>query len=127
MPAPYSRDLRERVTAAVAAGASARSAAGRFGVSIGTAIRWAQRWRAEGHAQARAMGGDHRSRLGAHRGTVLELVGTQPDLTLEEIRRTLAAQHGITVGLTTLWRFLANQKITRKKRASMPPSRIAPT
>jgi transposase len=126
MPAPYSRDLRERVTA-VAAGASARSAAGRFGVSIGTAIRWAQRWRAEGQAQARAMGGDHRSRLGAHRGTVLELVGTQPDLTLEEIRRTLAAQHGITVGLTTRWRFLAHQKITRKKRASLPPSRIAPT
>ncbi|MGA8551772.1 MAG: IS630 family transposase, partial [Stellaceae bacterium] len=33
MPAPYSGDLRDRVAAAVAMGASARSAAGRFGVS----------------------------------------------------------------------------------------------
>ena len=74
MPAPYSQDLRGRVAAAVAEGASARSAAGRFGVSISTAIRWAQRWRAEGHAQARAMGGDHRSRLLEHRDPVLELV-----------------------------------------------------
>jgi transposase len=127
MPAPYSSDLRARVTAAVAAGASARSAAGRFGVSIGTAVRWAQRWRAEGHAQARAMGGDHRSRLAAHREIVLELVGRQPDLTLGELRRTLAAEHGITVGLTSLWRFLRAQKITRKKRAFTPPSRMVPT
>jgi transposase len=127
MPAPYSRDLRERVMAAVAAGASARSAAERFGVSIGTAIRWAQRWRAEGHAEARAMGGDHRSRLIEHRTTVLELVARQPDLTLQEIRGALAAQHGITVGLSSVWRFLRAQKITRKKRASMPPRRIAPT
>lgn len=127
MPAPYSGDLRQRVAAAVAQGASARSAAGRFGVSVSTAIRWAQRWRAEGHAQARAMGGDHRSLLVAHRGRVLELVAQQPDLTLQEIRGALAAQHGITVGLTTLWRFLTGQQITLKKRACTLPSRIAPT
>ena len=102
MPAPYSGDLRQRVAAAVAEGASARSAAGRFGISVRTAIRWAQRWRAEGHAEARAMGGDHRSRLREHRGTVLDLVARQPDLTLQEIRGALAVQHGITVGLTTL-------------------------
>jgi transposase len=126
MPAPYSGDLRERVAAAVAEGASARSAAGRFGVSISTAIRWAQRWRAEGHAEPRTMGGDHRSRLVEHRGTVLELVGQQPDWTLQEIRRALAAQHGISVGMTTLWRFLTNQQITLKKRACTLPSRIAP-
>jgi hypothetical protein len=60
------------------------------------------------------MGGDHRSRLVGHRGTVLELVGQQPDLTLQEMRRALAAQHGITVGLTTLWRFLTNHQITLK-------------
>jgi transposase len=127
MPAPYSGDLRARVTAAVAEGSSARSTAGRFGVSISTAIRWAQRWRAEGHAEPRAMGGDHRSRLVEHRGTVLELVGKQPDLTLQEIRSALVAQLGISVGLTTLWRFLTNHQITLKKRACTRPSRIAPT
>jgi transposase len=127
MPAPYSGDLRERVAAAVGAGASARSAAGRFGVSVSTAIRWAQRLRTEGHARPRAMGGDHRSRLVEHRPAVLELLAQQPDLTLQELRGVLAQAHGITVGLTSLWRFLRAQQITLKKRASMPPSRIAPT
>jgi transposase len=127
MPAPYSGDLRERVAAALSAGASARSAAGRFGVSVSTAIRWAQRLRMEGHAQPRAMGGDHRSCLVEHRPAVLELLAKQPDLTLQELRSALAAGHGITVGLTSLWRFLRAQQITLKKRAYMPPSRIAPT
>jgi transposase len=62
-----------------------------------------------------------------HRRAVLELVAKQPDLTLAEIRGALAAGHGLTVGLTSLWRFLKTQKITLKKRASTPPSRIAPT
>ena len=109
------------------AGASARAAASRFGISVTTAIRWAQRLRAEGHAQARAMGGDHRSRLVDHRVAVLELVAKQPDLTLQEIRGALAAACGVTVGLTSLWRFLKAQKITLKKRASMPLSKIART
>ena len=118
VPAPYSGDLRDRVAAAVAAGASARSAAGRFGVSVSTAIRWAQRWRAEGHAQPRAMGSDPRSGLLEHRTAVVELVAQKPDLTLQEIRGALAAGHGISVGLTSLWRFLRAQNITLKKRAS---------
>jgi transposase len=126
MPAPYSQDLRDRVAAVIAAGASARATAGRFGISIGTAVRWAQRQRAEGHVRARPMGGDHRSRLRAHRAAVITVVAAQPDLTLQELREALAERHGISVGLTTLWRFLAGQKITRKKKVSMPPSKTAP-
>jgi len=74
MPAPYSQDLRDRVVSAVSSGSSARGAARRFGIGIGTAVRWAQRLRAEGHARARAMGGDHRSRLTGHREAVLTLI-----------------------------------------------------
>jgi transposase len=126
MAAPYSQDLRERVAGAVAAGTSARAAARRFGVSVSTAIRWAQRWRAEGHAKARAMGGDQRSRLRAHRAIALELLARQPDLTLEEMRQSLAAV-GIGVGLSTVWRFVTAHKLTRKKRPCMRPSRSVPT
>jgi transposase len=61
------------------------------------------------------MGSDHRSRLVEHRATVLELVAKQPDLTLQEIRSALAAGHGVSVGLTSLWRFLKVQKVTLKK------------
>ena len=125
VPAPYSGGLRARVAAAVAGGASARAAAGRFGVSVSTAVRWAQRFRTEGHAEPRAMGGDHRSRLPEHRAAVAELLARQPDLTLQEIRSALTGR-GISVGLTSLWRFLKAQNITLKKRVSMPPSRTAP-
>jgi transposase len=96
-------------------------------VSVSTAIRWAQRLRAGGHARARALGGDHRSRLVEHGATVVDLVAKRPDLTLQEIRDALATKHGVSVGLTSLWQFLKAQNITLKKRACMPPSRIGPT
>ena len=123
MPAPYSGDLRARVATAVAGGASARPAAGRFEVSVSTAIRWAQRLRVEGNAAPRAMDGDRRSRLPEHRALVAELAARQPDLTLQEIRGALAGQ-GVSVGIASLWRFLRVQNITLKKRVSAPPSRI---
>ena len=126
MPAPYSQDLRERVIGLMALGGSARAAAERFDVSISSAARWAQRWRAERQTRPRAMGGDRRSRLREHRAKVLQLVAQQPDLTLQEIRNALAAW-GITVGLSTVHRFLAAQKLTLKKRACMRPSRIGRT
>src|SRR5215472_12965554 len=91
------------------------------GDSLGAAVA------SRGSCRARAMGGDHRSRLPEHRAAVLELVAKQPYLTLQEIRGALVAKHGIAVGLTSVWRFLRAQQITRKKRAYMPPSRIAPT
>src|SRR5947209_11165099 len=115
MPAPYSQDLRDRVIGFMALGGSARAAATRFDVSVSSAIRWAQRWRTEGHARPRAMGGDRRSRLGEHRARVLQLVARQPDLTLQEIRGALAAS-GITVGLSTVQRFLGAHNLTLKKR-----------
>jgi transposase len=59
------------------------------------------------------MGGDHRFRSAEYRTTVLELVARQSDL--QEIRGTLATEHGIGVGLTSVWRFLKAQQITLKK------------
>jgi transposase len=118
MPAPYSQDLRDRVVSAVSNGSSARGAAKRFGIGLGTAVRWAQRLRAEGHARARAMGGDRRSRLTGHREAVLTLIAHQPDLTLKEIRGALIERHGITVGQGTVSRFLAAHNITLKKKSA---------
>ena len=66
MPAPLSVDLRERVVAAVAAGASYHGAAARFGVSVSSASRWAERVRQEGPVAPKPSGG--RPRLAAHRG-----------------------------------------------------------
>ena len=125
MPAPYSQDLRERVIGFLALGGSARAAATRFNVSVSSATRWAQRWRSEGDARPRAMGGDRRCRLNEHSAKVLQLVARQPDLTLQEIRSALAVSCGITVGLSTMHRFLRAHKLTRKKRPYTRPSRTA--
>jgi transposase len=43
------------------------------------------------------------------------LVAQQPDLTLREIRSALAARCGITVGLSTVQRFLGAHNLTLKK------------
>ena len=125
MPALYSQDLRERVIGFVALGGSTRAAATRFAVSLSSASRWARRWRAEGHTRPRAMGGDRRSRLSEHRARVLQLVAQQPDLTLQEIRSALAASCGITVGVSTVHRFLCAHNVTLKKRPYTRPSRTA--
>ena len=125
MPAPYSQDLRQRVSGFMALGGSARAAAARFDVSVSSTTRWAQRWRAEGHARPRAMGGDRRCRLREHSAKVLQLVARQPDLTLQEIRSALAVSCGITVGLSTVHRFLRAHNVTLKKRPCTRPSKTA--
>jgi transposase len=118
MPGPYSMDLRERVVAALGGGASCREAAWNFRVSVSTVVKWAQRWRATGSVAAKAMGGDHSSRLrGAEASWVLALVAAEPDLTLEEIRERLRGR-GITVGYGTVWRFMDAHDLRFKKNAA---------
>jgi transposase len=128
MSKALSVDLRERVVRAVAAGASCRAAAARFGVSASSAIpRWCARVRTTGSVVPGALGGDRRSgRIEAHAPQILELVAGTPDLTLAELRAVLATS-GVAVGMASLWRFLARHQITRKKRPRTRPSRTAPT
>lgn len=127
MSKALSVDLRERVVAAVAAGATRRAAAARFGVSASSAIRWCTRERETGSVAPGPLGGDRRSAATeAHRASILDIVARQPDLTLEEIRSELAAG-GVAVGLGTLWRFFDRHGITRKKSRRTRPSRTAPT
>lgn len=121
-----SRDLRDRVVAAVAAGLSCRQAAVRFGVSASSAIRWRQLALQNGTPAAKRQGGDNRSgRIEAHADFLLATVAAQDDITLAELQ-ALLAERGTPVGLGTLWRFFDRHRITRKKRPRTPPSRIAP-
>lgn len=65
-------DLRERVVAAVAAGASCRAAALRFGVSASSAIRWCVQSRKVGTVAPSPIDGDRRSaRIEAHAPLIL--------------------------------------------------------
>lgn len=113
MAKPYSEDLRERVIAAVDAGASRREAAARFSVGISSAIRWVQRWRGTGSVAASPVGGSQ-SPLDRHAEVLLGLIAAQPDLTLDEVRGLLA-DRGIAGSRTAIWRFFDRHGISFKK------------
>lgn len=126
MAKPLSEDLRERIVEAVEGGSSRRATALRFAVSISAVIKLMQRWQRTGAVVPGQMGGWKDHALAAHEELVQELVRARPDLTLEELREALARQ-GITVGRTSVWRFLRAQGLTLKKRRSMPQSRTGRT
>ena len=124
MSRPYSEDLRTRVVGAVEGGMSRRGAASVFGVGISTVINWVRRWRDTGSVAAKAMGGDHSSRLKGERAWLLERIEAAPDLTLEEIRLALQ-ERGIRVGYGTVWRFYAGEGISFKKNRARRRTRAA--
>lgn len=127
MSKALSLDLRSRVLAAIAGGMSCRQAAQRFGVSAASAIRWRAREREQGHARPKALGGDRRSaRIEAQAGVILALVAEKPDMTLHEIRAALA-ERGVSVAVSTLWRFFERHRVALKKRPPTHRSRIVPT
>jgi transposase len=127
MPSPLSVDLRERVVAAVAAGASCRRAAARFGVSVSSASRWSERFRDEGQVAPKPIGGDHTSQaIEAHAERILRTSKQEPRLFLRELRDRLAEQ-GVQTSTSGLSRFFQRHGITWKKGRRTQLSRSART
>jgi transposase len=127
MSKALSVDLRGRVVAAVAAGASCRAAAIRFGVSASSAIRWCAQSREVGTVAPGPLGGDRRSaRIEAYAPLILDLIEQKSDITLAEIQAELA-KAGVPASIATVWRFFERHRITRKKRRHTRPSRTVPT
>ena len=127
MSKALSLDLRTRVLAAVAEGASHREVAARFGVSAASVSRWRALVRTKGDARPGPLGGDRRSgRVEAQADLILRVLADTPDATLEELRAALR-DHGQSFGYGTLRRFFQRRGITRKKRPPMRQSRTAPT
>jgi len=127
MSRALSVDLRIRVLVAVAGGLSHRAAGERFGVSAASVSRWRALERSQGDACPKALGGNRRSgRVDACKPLILSLLSKTPDMTIEEIRRSLA-ERGHLFGFGTIQRFFRRHAITRKKRPPMPASRIART
>ena len=127
MSKALSLDLRIRVLAAVAAGASHREAAERFGVSAASVSRWRALVRAKGDPRPGPLGGDRRSgRVEAQGSLIRTLLEETPDITVEELRAALA-ERGHAFGYGTLQRFFRRHAITRKKRPRMRASSTART
>lgn len=125
MPRAYSDDLRVRVVRAVEGGASRRSTAAKFEVSVSFVIRLLQRWHATGSARSRGTGGRKRHALEPHAALVDRLLASKRDITLEELREGLAAE-GVVIGRSSIDRYLKARGLTRKKRQRTPPSRNVP-
>ena len=122
MPAPLSRDLRERIVRAVAGGSSIRQAALRFDVSPSAAVKLMRRFRQSGSPAPARFGGHRRPMLEPHGTLVRGLLEARSDISLVEIQAELR-QRGIVVGATsTISRWLRRAGLTRKKE---PKSRRA--
>jgi transposase len=127
MSKALSVDLRVRVLASVADGASHREAAARFGVSPASVSRWRTLEREQGSPKPGPLGGDRRSgRIEAQAALIQQLLDEVSDATVEELRQALGAR-GHWFGYGTLQRFFRRHRITRKKRRPTPRNRIART
>jgi transposase len=120
-------DLRARLLSAVDDGMSCRGAAARFGVAPSTAIRWQAQRRETGGFAPKPQGGDMRSRRVEERcDDILALWSARKDITLEELRASLA-EIGLLVSVAGLHRFFVRRGMTRKKRLRTQSSRTGPT
>ena len=123
----YSKDLRVRAVSIVEAGESAREAARVLDVGASTAIRWIERWTTTGSVDAKPGTGHSRSPLEKHKQWLLDLVATQPDLTLEEIRTRLRAEKRAEGGDRLDLALLRPSRHHLQKKLCTPPSRIVLT
>lgn len=118
MARSYSLDLRERVVAAVLAGATTRAAAARFGVSVATAVRWAQRARSGKGLAPDKRGGRRPSPLvGEIAAWLRARVAEKRDITLRALTAELAAR-GTAVHVRSVWRFMRREGLSFKKNAA---------
>lgn len=114
MPKAYSADMRARVIARVASGASRREAAEVYEISASTAVIWVKCYQETGRCGAKRRGGST-SPLEEHADWLLALIEEQPDLTLDEVVSTMR-KHKILGSRTAVWRFFQRHKITFKKK-----------
>ena len=127
MSKALSVDLRTRVLAAVAAGATHREAGARFGVSAASVSRWRALEHKQGNVRPGPLGGDRRSgRIEAQAELILQVLDQMRDATIAELRDALGAR-GHWFGYGTWRRFFARHRITRKKRLATPQSKSART
>jgi transposase len=124
MGKPYSKDLRERVVGAAQDGATIPETAEQFGLSISSVVRFRRLHRETGSVSPAKFGGYKGYALAAHEELVRQLVAEQPDITLAEIKAVLATEK-VTVGRSSISRFLHHLKLRFKKKSTSRRARPA--
>lgn len=118
-----SQDLRDRV---LAAPGPSREVAGRFGVSVSYVVKARAKRRDAGDVTAGAQRNHVPPRLAGHEEALRAEVARRPSATCDELR-AWAAERGVVVGRTAVWRTLARLGLTLKKSRSGQRSKIART
>lgn len=126
MARPYSEDLRIRLVGMVDSGRAARAAGRLFNVSASSAVKWVQRWRREKSVAPSKKRGHRRSVLEPVAEWLLQLVKSEADLTLEEIRVRLA-KRGIRASVSMIWNFYDRHNISFKKKPFTPANKTEKT
>lgn len=124
MARPLSLDLRVRVAAFLAEGATVREAAKRFGVSAASAVRIGQLARAGRGLSARKIGGNCQPVLLSATEAITSRLASKADWTVRALAADLKAD-GIAVSHDTVWRFLRRQGLTFKKNSAGERDRTA--
>src|ERR1700745_995604 len=123
MGRPYSRDLRERVVAAVEEGGlSRRKAAAHFAVGISTVINWVRRFRETGGVLPGKLGGQRaKANAGEHCAWLLFRI-KEKDFPLRGLVAELA-ERGLKVDYKTVWNFVHAEKLSFKKNRARQRAR----
>jgi transposase len=101
--------------------------AARFGVSASYVVKARQRLRDQGDAAPRPQRNRVAPRLAGHEGAIRAELARRPSATCAELRAWAAAERGVAVSRTAVWRTLARLGLTRKKSRSGRRSRTART
>jgi transposase len=97
-------------------GLSTRDAAARFSIGIATAGAWGRLKRSQGEVRPAKQGKPKGSMLDGHGDFILGALREKPDLTLDELVERLAAERGVRVVRTAVWKLLDRHDQTHKKR-----------
>ena len=125
MPKTLSIDIRERILKAYDQGKSTRQeVADRFDVSLGMVKKLLHQRKHLGHINPQDYKSGNKPKITAqHKEQLIELLDSEPDLTLEDLKNRL----NLDCSIQAIHYVLVGLGISYKKRLSEPLSKIART
>lgn len=115
MPHAYPKQLREQIVRKVMSGVSRRTTAQLFDVSLAFVVKLMQRWSRDGTLQPKRL---NAYLLAEHGRLVRTLIATQPDGTIVDLHKRLAAA-GLRLSCASVRRYLIAEGLDRKSRRSL--------
>ena len=110
--------IRERAVALRQDGHSAEIVGKWLKISKRSVERYWKSHQERGTVEPKQRGGYRRSRLEEHDEALMQWIGEQPDLTLEELRQRCEIELGVRIGINALWHRIDHLGLSFKKNAA---------